>query len=327
MAKRNPGKTVSDAANEIKEVTKELKEVVKFIKPSYPDLVTGYPIEFYNMYKNMSDTLMWLSDKGLIVKFNIYSPRRNKKPYGNPDNIHGFYTTYESKERDAIGIQRDFNSNITIESTKAFNDAHCLTSSIRVNLYASQLANFRYTQVPKILDWLKNPTYYLDRFIKNDTIGHTASFNNKVTDEMVSACFEDRSGNKIFKFCADPYQKSKTDPTFDHMGIAIDLRPYHAGFISIPVPNMLEFINSVVQINMSLYASTMLAFLGMPPVGVGMPPDYMAKFDGTDHSIKKVNKQNLFNNKNAQTVHSVLEKANSVVKDIQLDGFKKEHDL
>ena len=46
--------------------------------------------------------------------------------------------------------------------------------------------------------------------------------------------------------------------------------------------------------------------------------------------VKKLNEKeywHLFNNKNAQTVHSVLEIANSVVKDIQLDGFKKEHDL
>lgn len=325
---KKTNKTVSNTTKELKEVTKELKEVIKFIKPTYPDLVTGYPIEFYNMYKNMSDTLMWLSDEGILVKFNVYSPRHNKKPYGNSDNTHGFYNTYEFKERDAIGIQRDFNCNITIESTKTFNNAYNLIDSIRINLYASQLANFRYTQVPKILDWIKNPTYYLEHFTKNGTIQYKSVFNKKiVTDEMLSAYFEDKYGNKIFRFCPLPYRKSKNDPRFDRMGVYIDLTPYHAGRIPITVPTVLEFISAVVNLNMNLYASSMLAFLGMPPVGVGMTPEYMAKFDNIDHNIKKVSSQNWLNDNNARTVKSVLDKANLIVDNAKLDEFKKEHDL
>jgi hypothetical protein len=53
----------------------------------------------------------------------------------------------------------------------------------------------------------------------------------------------------------------------------------------------------------------------------------MARFDGSDHSIKKVNKVSYFNKKNEQKVQDAISMANNIIADSKLAGFKKEHDL
>jgi hypothetical protein len=93
---------------------------------------------------------------------------------------------------------------------------------------------------------------------------------------------------------------------------------------------MFEFIHTVIDMNHQMYASTMLSFIGMAPVGVGMEPEYMAKYSKLKEQPKKLTLKNTsyFANFNkTKTLKDAVSLANSMVNSTIEEKFRKEHDL
>ena len=313
---------MNENENKVGDSNPPLKEVCKFTKSIYPDLITGYPIEYYNMYKYMTDTLMWLHDSGIIVTFNLYASGKIKPSVGT--EVYGFYHTRENKDS-AININRNFSYCICIETTKLFNSNHGLTDSCRVTLFSEALSVFKYTAVPKILDWYNNPSKYIAANPKDKT-KYSASFKKEIKAENVTAVLldKDRKASIIFEAC--PENDGEGGST-GKLNIGLHIADQ---FIYLPWNKMFEFIHIVIDMNHQLYASTMLSFIGMAPVGIGMEPEYMAKYSKLKNQPKKLSLKDtsyftIFNK--TKTLGDAVKLANSMVTSTIEEKFRKEHDL
>jgi hypothetical protein len=74
----------------------------------------------------------------------------------------------------------------------------------------------------------------------------------------------------------------------------------------------------------------MLSFIGMAPIGIGMEPEYMAKYSKLKEQPKKLTLKNTsyFANFNkTKTLKDAVSLANSMVNSTIEEKFRKEHDL
>lgn len=310
--------------NKVEDTNPPLKEVCKFTKSIYPDLITGYPIEYYNMYKYMSDTLMWLSDAGITVNFNLYASGKQVPSAGL--DVYGFYSARENKGK-TISINRQFGYCISIEATKSFNKNFRLPDEIfRVVLFPETIANFKYVEVPKILDWYNNPTKYLLPNPKKKG-KYTSNLNKGIVKEVhLCAYLRNKEREVVFVFEACPEDDGEGGST-GRFNIGIR---FAGQFIHISWSKMFEFIHTVIDMNHQMYASTMLSFLGMAPVGIGMEPEYMAKYSKLKGVPKKVSigNTNYFQQFNkTKVLGDALKLANSIVNESSEEKFRKEHGL
>ena len=295
------------------------KEVVRFEKSTYPDLITGYPIEYYNMYKYMTDTLMWI-DTTVMVNFNIYANRQ--KNLGSPENNYGFYNTYQSKDsKNYVSIQRSFGCVISIEISKSYANRMGIydASIFRHNIHADHLAEFKYTQKNKILSWYFNPALYLEPELnkKGEPTGkYYNRFKKGVSENEIIAILRDKNNSSIY-FIANPDTEG-CEKGFSK-GIIVSMVLNKDADISnryIPWPKIFEFFEVVVDLNMAQYGSSMLAFLGMAPVGVGMSLEYMQKFDRINHKQKKVSlksKSYFSNPKSNKKIEETMDTINKLI--------------
>ena len=269
------------------------KEVVKFEKSTYPDLITGYPIEYYNMYKFMTDTLMWF-DNTIMVNFSIYASRQ--KNLGNPENNYGFYNIYEAPDtKNYISMQRSFGCVISIEMSKACANRINVydTSIFRHNFHADHLAEFKYTQKNKMLSWYYNPGMYLESILnkKGEPTGkyNAARLKSGINSGRdLVAELKDKNGNRVY-FVARPDEEGCEDGQCNGLIVTMNLnKDADISDRYIPWSKIFEFFEVVIDLNMAQYGSSMLSFLGMAPIGVGMSLDYMQKFDRLNHKQKKM---------------------------------------
>lgn len=302
-------------------MNEEPKEVCKFTKSIYPDLVTGYPIEFYNMYKCISDTLMWIND-GITVKFNMYASGKHKASVGT--DVYGFYTTNESNN--AVYVNRNYAYCINIDAMPKFitTIGAAPTTRISLTIFSDTLARLKYVEKPKILDWLYNPKKYLT-FTKDGKVC-TGGFKHSVPKEQTQVLIVDKKVKLSFLIEAEAEDKGRNEYTG-----RISLRMTFAGkTMPLEWSKMLEFLHVVVDMDHQMYASTMLSFLGMPPMGVGMEPEYMAKYSKLKSMTKKVSVGNtsyFANYGKTRVLKDALSVANSVANNTLEEKFMKEHDL
>ena len=302
-------------------MNEEPKEVCKFTKSIYPDLVTGYPIEFYNMYKCISDTLMWIND-GITVKFNMYASGKHKASVGT--DVYGFYTASESNN--AVYVNRNYAYCINIDAMPRFitDIGAAPTTRISLTIFSDTLARLKYVEEPKILDWLYHPEKYLT-FTK-DGKACTGGFKHSIPKSQRQVLIVDRNKSVSFMIEAEAEDKGKNDYTG-----RISLRVTFAGkTMPLDWSKMLEFLHVVVDMDHQMYASTMLAFLGMPPMGVGMEPEYMAKYSKLKSMTKKVSVGStsyFANYGKTRVLKDALSVANSVANNTLEEKFMKEHDL
>ena len=197
------------------------------------------------------------------------------------------------------------------------------TTRISLTIFSDTLARLKYVEKPKILDWLYHPEKYLT-FTKTKVC--TGGFKSTVLETDRQVLIVDKKVDLSFMIEAEAEDKGENEYTG-----RISLRMTFAGkTMPLDWSKMLEFLHVVVDMDHQMYASTMLAFLGMPPMGVGMEPEYMAKYSKLKSMTKKVSVGNtsyFANYGKTRVLKDALNVANSVANNTLEEKFMKEHDL